>query len=62
MAPALLHGGATYRVEEISADTGLSHKRVHDSLDLLFERGVCGMRVPHRTAARSAYCRSGQVT
>ncbi|MEH0545582.1 Bro-N domain-containing protein [Streptomyces sp. B21-105] len=39
LAPALLHGGATYRVEEISADTGLSHKRVHDSLDLLFERG-----------------------
>jgi prophage antirepressor-like protein len=39
LAPALLHGGATYRVEEISADTGLSHKRVHESLDLLFERG-----------------------
>ncbi|WP_406007857.1 Bro-N domain-containing protein [Streptomyces sp. NBC_00637] len=39
LVPALLHGGATYRVEEISARTGLSHKRVHDCLELLFEQG-----------------------
>ncbi|MET8169411.1 Bro-N domain-containing protein [Streptomyces sp. NPDC005329] len=39
LVPALLHGGATYRVEEISAHTGLSHKRVHDCLELLFEQG-----------------------
>ncbi|WP_333738484.1 BRO-N domain-containing protein [Streptomyces sp. IBSBF 2806] len=39
LAPALLHGGARYRVEEIAAHTGLSHERVHDCLELLFEQG-----------------------
>ncbi|MFF1441029.1 Bro-N domain-containing protein [Streptomyces sp. NPDC058295] len=39
LAPALLHGGARYRVEEITAHTGLSHERVHDCLQLLFEQG-----------------------
>lgn len=39
LVPALLHGGARYRVEEITAHTGLSHKRVHDCLELLFEQG-----------------------
>ncbi|MFJ9021866.1 Bro-N domain-containing protein [Streptomyces sp. NPDC102259] len=39
LAPALLHGGARYRVKEITVHTGLSHKRVHDCLELLFEQG-----------------------
>ncbi|MEU9435410.1 Bro-N domain-containing protein [Streptomyces sp. NPDC048252] len=39
LVPTLLHGGARYRVEEITAHTGLSHKRVHDCLELLFEQG-----------------------
>lgn len=39
LVPALLHGGARYRVEEITAHTGLSHERVHDCLELLFEQG-----------------------
>jgi prophage antirepressor-like protein len=39
IAPALLQGGAVYRVEEIAARTGLSHERVRDCLDLLLEQG-----------------------
>ncbi|KUN99659.1 BRO-N domain-containing protein [Streptomyces caeruleatus] len=38
LAPALLHGGAGYSVEEISVCTGLSPDRVHDSLELLSEQ------------------------
>ncbi|MCX5332773.1 MULTISPECIES: Bro-N domain-containing protein [unclassified Streptomyces] len=38
LAPALLHGGAGYSVEEISVCTGLSSDRVHDSLELLSEQ------------------------
>ncbi|GGY19342.1 BRO-N domain-containing protein [Streptomyces djakartensis] len=38
LAPALLHGGAGYSVEEISVCTGLSTDRVHDSLELLSEQ------------------------
>ncbi|MEV5337204.1 Bro-N domain-containing protein [Streptomyces sp. NPDC052676] len=39
IAPALLQGGAVYRVVEIAARTGLSHERVRDCLDLLLEQG-----------------------
>ncbi|MFJ6739115.1 Bro-N domain-containing protein [Streptomyces sp. NPDC091279] len=39
LAPALLRGGAHYRVEEIAVRTGLSHDRVHDSLRMLIKRG-----------------------
>ncbi|MEV8551738.1 Bro-N domain-containing protein [Streptomyces glaucescens] len=39
IVPALLQGGAVYRVEEIAARTGLSHERVRDCLDLLLEQG-----------------------
>ncbi|MEU6373716.1 Bro-N domain-containing protein [Streptomyces sp. NPDC046909] len=38
LAPALLHGGAGYSVDEISVCTGLSPDRVHDSLELLSEQ------------------------
>ncbi|WP_330289322.1 BRO-N domain-containing protein [Streptomyces sp. NBC_00576] len=39
LAPALLHGGANYSVEEISVHTGLSPDRVRHSLELLSEQG-----------------------
>jgi prophage antirepressor-like protein len=39
LAPALLHGGADYSVEEIAVCTGLSPDRVQDSLQLLSEHG-----------------------
>ncbi|MFB6848175.1 BRO family protein [Streptomyces sp. NPDC056373] len=39
LAPALLRGGASYRVEEIAARTGLSQDRVHDCLRMLLKRG-----------------------
>nr|WP_306308374.1 Bro-N domain-containing protein [Streptomyces sp. NL15-2K] len=39
LAPALLHGGARYRVEEIANRTGLPHDRVHDRLRMLLKRG-----------------------
>ncbi|PWI16766.1 DNA-binding protein [Streptomyces sp. Act143] len=38
LAPALLHGGAGYSVDEIAVCTGLSPDRVHDSLELLSEQ------------------------
>ncbi|MFI1355100.1 Bro-N domain-containing protein [Streptomyces sp. NPDC020898] len=38
LAPALLHGGANYSVEEISVHTGLSPDRVRHSLELLSEQ------------------------
>ncbi|WP_369029209.1 MULTISPECIES: BRO-N domain-containing protein [Streptomyces] len=39
LAPALLHGGANYSVEEISVHTELSPDRVRHSLELLSEQG-----------------------
>ncbi|MFF0091684.1 hypothetical protein ACFYSF_17235 [Streptomyces canus] len=39
LAPALLHGGADYSVEEIAVCTGLTLDRVRDSLELLSEHG-----------------------
>jgi prophage antirepressor-like protein len=39
LAPALLHGGANYSVEEISVHTALSPDRVRHSLELLSEQG-----------------------
>ncbi|MEV7883862.1 BRO-N domain-containing protein [Streptomyces sp. NPDC002817] len=39
LAPALLHGGADYSVEEIAVCTGLSPSRVQNSLELLSENG-----------------------
>ena len=39
LAPALLHGGADYSVEEIAVCTGLTPDRVRDSLELLSEHG-----------------------
>ncbi|MEU5887896.1 Bro-N domain-containing protein [Streptomyces sp. NPDC047461] len=39
LAPALLHGGADYSVEEIAVCTGLSPARVQNSLELLSENG-----------------------
>ncbi|WP_405819082.1 Bro-N domain-containing protein [Streptomyces sp. NBC_01390] len=39
LAPALLHGGANYSVEEVSVHTGLSPDRVRHSLELLSEQG-----------------------
>ncbi|MFJ4201917.1 Bro-N domain-containing protein [Streptomyces sviceus] len=39
LAPALLHGGADYSIEEIAVCTGLTPDRVRDSLELLSEHG-----------------------
>lgn len=39
LAPALLNGGAHYRVSEIAHRTGLPHERVHDCLRMLLRRG-----------------------
>ena len=39
LAPALLHGGADYSVEEIAVCTGLTPDRVRDCLELLSEHG-----------------------
>ncbi|WP_319206364.1 DUF397 domain-containing protein [Streptomyces sp. ME02-8801-2C] len=39
LAPALLHGGADYRVEEIAVHTGLTPDRVSNALELLSEHG-----------------------
>jgi prophage antirepressor-like protein len=39
LAPALLNGGADYRVSEIADRTGLPHERVHDCLRMLLRRG-----------------------
>ncbi|MEV8430845.1 BRO-N domain-containing protein [Streptomyces chartreusis] len=39
LAPALLNGGAHYRVTEIANRTGLPHARVHDCLRMLLKRG-----------------------
>jgi len=39
LAPALLNGGAHYRVTEIANRTGLPHDRVHDCLRMLIKRG-----------------------
>jgi prophage antirepressor-like protein len=39
LAPALLHGGADYSVDEIAVCTGLTPDRVRDSLELLSEHG-----------------------
>ena len=39
LAPALLHGGANYSVEEISVHTELSPDRVRHSLEMLSEQG-----------------------
>ncbi|HET6858983.1 MAG TPA: Bro-N domain-containing protein [Streptomyces sp.] len=39
LAPALLRGGARYRLEEIAARTGLSQVRVHDCVRMLLRRG-----------------------
>ncbi|WAU78649.1 Bro-N domain-containing protein [Streptomyces sp. Qhu-G9] len=38
LAPALLRGGARYRLEEIAARTGLSQERVHDCVRMLIKR------------------------
>ncbi|WP_411149642.1 Bro-N domain-containing protein [Streptomyces sp. A30] len=39
LAPALVQGGARYRVEEIADRTGLPYERVHDCLRMLIRRG-----------------------
>ncbi|MEV5310632.1 Bro-N domain-containing protein [Streptomyces sp. NPDC052610] len=39
LAPALVRGEASYRVEEIATRTGLSLDRVHDCLRMLLKRG-----------------------
>ncbi|WP_229695390.1 BRO-N domain-containing protein [Streptomyces lacrimifluminis] len=39
LAPALVHGEASYRLEEIATRTGLPHDRVHDCLRMLLKRG-----------------------
>ena len=39
LAPALLHGGADYSVEEIAVCTGLTPDRVSNALELLSEHG-----------------------
>ncbi|WP_369247687.1 Bro-N domain-containing protein [Streptomyces sp. R41] len=39
LAPALLRGGAQYRLEEIAARTGLAQARVHDCVRMLLKRG-----------------------
>ncbi|MER6137310.1 Bro-N domain-containing protein [Streptomyces sp. NPDC001815] len=39
LAPALLRGGARYRLEEIAARTGLPQERVHDCVRMLLKRG-----------------------
>jgi prophage antirepressor-like protein len=39
LAPALVQGEASYRMEEIATRTGLSHARVHDCLRTLLKRG-----------------------
>ncbi|MEW2114998.1 Bro-N domain-containing protein [Streptomyces sp. NPDC005474] len=39
LAPALVRGEASYRLEEIAARTGLPHDRVHDCLRMLLKRG-----------------------
>jgi hypothetical protein len=39
LAPALVRGEASYRMEEIAARTGLSLARVHDCLRTLLKRG-----------------------
>ncbi|WP_405742818.1 Bro-N domain-containing protein [Streptomyces sp. NBC_00028] len=39
LAPALVRGEASYRLEEIATRTGLSHARVHDSVRTLLKRG-----------------------
>ncbi|WP_128433957.1 BRO-N domain-containing protein [Streptomyces cyaneus] len=39
LAPALLNGGAHYRMAEIANRTGLPHERVHDCLRMLLKRG-----------------------
>ncbi|WP_306820034.1 hypothetical protein [Streptomyces sp. DSM 40750] len=54
LAPALLHGGATYRVEEIATRTGLSPERVHDCLEMLFEQGC--VRPAGRTPDGTPVC------
>ncbi|MEV7136926.1 BRO-N domain-containing protein [Streptomyces tauricus] len=38
LAPALLRGGARYRLEEIADRTGLSQERVHDCVRMLIKR------------------------
>lgn len=38
LAPALLHGGADYHLEEIATDTGLSLDRVRNCLEMLCEQ------------------------
>ncbi|WP_200308102.1 BRO-N domain-containing protein [Streptomyces adelaidensis] len=54
LAPALLHGGATYRVEDIATRTGLSQERVHDCLEMLFELGC--VRPAGRTPDGTPVC------
>ena len=39
LAPALVRGEASYRMENIATRTGLSHARVHDCLRTLLKRG-----------------------
>jgi hypothetical protein len=39
LAPALLRGGARYRLEEIAGRTGLAQARVHDCVRMLLKRG-----------------------
>ncbi|MEU5342007.1 Bro-N domain-containing protein [Streptomyces sp. NPDC020766] len=39
LAPALLRGGARYRLEEIATRTGLPQERVHDCVRMLLKRG-----------------------
>ncbi|WP_327429974.1 BRO-N domain-containing protein [Streptomyces sp. NBC_01236] len=39
LAPALLRGGARYRLEEIASRTGLAQSRVYDCVRMLLKRG-----------------------
>ncbi|MET9843289.1 BRO-N domain-containing protein [Streptomyces ossamyceticus] len=44
LAPALVRGEASYRLEEIAARTGLSQERVNDCLRMLLKRGCVRQR------------------
>ncbi|MFD7321415.1 Bro-N domain-containing protein [Streptomyces sp. NPDC059875] len=52
LAPALVRGGARYRLEEIAERTGLAVERVQDCVGLLVERGCMRQTGSARDGAR----------
>jgi prophage antirepressor-like protein len=52
LAPALVRGGARYRLEEIAQRTGLEVERVRDCVGLLVERGCMRQTGPAGDGAR----------